>query len=85
MHIVLSEVTWLHLSGWPEDYGADVPKLYPRQRVVLNLLLDGMGRKQIASQMGITENTVSGYAKDVYRHFGVNSHVDLMRKFLHSE
>ena len=84
-HIILSEVPWLHQSGWPEDRGATVPQLYPRQRIVLNLLLDGLPRKQIASQMGISDNTVSGYAKDVYRHFGVNSHVELMRKFLHAE
>ena len=51
---------------------------------LLNLLLDGRDRKQIADQMGISENTVSGYAKDVYRHFDVNSHVELMRKFLHA-
>lgn len=82
-HIILDEVPWLHMSGWPDDRGAEVPKLYPRQRMVMNLLLDGKDRKQIASLMEITENTVSGYIKDVYRHFGVNSHVELMHKFLH--
>ncbi|MDQ8192538.1 helix-turn-helix transcriptional regulator [Roseibacillus persicicus] len=84
-HIILSEVPWLHLSGWPEDRGAQVPKLYPRERIVLNLLLDGMSRKEIAHQMSISENTVSGYAKGVYRHFGVSSHVELMRRFLHAD
>lgn len=81
-HIILQEVPWLHLSGWPEDRGATVPQLYPRQRMVLNLMLDGMGRKQIADSMGITVNTVGGYAKDVYRHFNVCSQAELMRKFL---
>ncbi len=84
-HIILSEVPWLHMSGWPDDRGATVPKLYPRQRIVLNLLLDGLDRKRIALHMGISENTVSGYTKDIYRHFGVNSQVELMRKFLYSE
>lgn len=32
--------------------------------------------------MGIAENTVAGYAKAVYRHFGVNSQPQLMSKFL---
>lgn len=80
-HIILDEVPWLHMSGWPEDRGVSVPKLYPRQRIVLNLLLDGLGRKQIAANMKITENTVSGYTKDIYKHFKVNSHVELMHKF----
>ena len=85
VHIVLSEVPWLHEMGWPEDRGVKVPRLYPKQRLVLNLLLDGMSRKKIADKLSLSENTIAGYAKDVYRHFGVNSHVELMRRFLHSE
>lgn len=81
--VVLSEVDWLHLSDWPEDKGASVPNLFPRQRVVLNLLLEGLARKEIADQLNISLNTVSGYIKDIYRYFGVNSHVELMKKFLH--
>ena len=81
-HIVLSEVPWLHMAGWPEDRGATVPQLSPRQRMVLNLLLDGLGRKQIAHHLEITENTVSGYVKDLYKYFGVQSQPELMRKFL---
>ncbi len=83
-HLVLSEVYWLHLSDWPEDKGVTVPKLSPRQRVVLNLLLEGLGRKQMAAHMDIAENTVSGYVKDVYRHFDVHSHAELMKKFLYA-
>jgi DNA-binding CsgD family transcriptional regulator len=81
-HIILQEVPWLHLSGWPEDKGATVPSLSPQQRIVLNLLLDGLPRKEIAANMDIAENTVSGYVKEVYRHFGVNSQAGLMNKFL---
>ncbi len=81
-HIILSEVPWLHMAGWPEDRGAGVPKLFPQQRVVMNLLLDGMDRKSIAASMDISENTVAGYVKDIYRHFDVHSQAQLMRKFL---
>ncbi|MEM0966182.1 MAG: helix-turn-helix transcriptional regulator [Verrucomicrobiota bacterium] len=80
-HIVLTEVPWLHLSGWPEDRGATVPHLFPRQRMVLNLLLDGLSRKAIANRIGISESTVAGYTKEIYRHFSVNSQVGLVRKF----
>ncbi len=81
-HLILSEVPWLHLAGWPDDKGSSVPKLYPRQRVVMNLLLDVMSRKAIADHMNIKENTVAGYTKDIYRHFKVHSQVELLRKFL---
>ncbi len=80
-HIVLSEVPWLHDLGWPVDRGATVPRLSPRLRLVLNLLLDGLSRKQISAHLAISENTVSGYQKEIYRHFRVNSHAELMRKF----
>lgn len=84
VHVLLGEISWMHMLGWPEDRGAQVPKLYPRQRIVLNLLLEGLARKQIAEHMGIKENTVSGYVKDIYKHFSVGSHAELMSKFMHT-
>lgn len=80
-HIVLSEVPSLHEHGWPEAQGAAVPRLTPRARLVLGLLLDGRGRKEIAWRLEITENTVAGYQKEIYRVFRVNSHAMLMRRF----
>jgi DNA-binding CsgD family transcriptional regulator len=81
-HIVLSEVPWLHEQGWPEDRGVTVPRLAPRARIALNLLLQSQSRKQIADHMGLSIHTVSGYIKEIYRHFGVRSHAELMRHFL---
>ncbi|MDF1860219.1 MAG: helix-turn-helix transcriptional regulator [Verrucomicrobiales bacterium] len=81
-HIILTEVSWLHLMGWPEDRGATVPKLLPRERIVLNLLLDGADRKSIADQLGLSIHTVNGYCKSIYRHFSVNSQAALMARFL---
>lgn len=85
VHTVMDEVGWLHLTGWPDDRAATVPQLSPRQRMVLNLLLDGMSRKQVSIHLGITENTVSAYARQVYQHFGVHSHQELFRKFMPPE
>jgi DNA-binding CsgD family transcriptional regulator len=80
-HIILTEVSWLHEQGWPEDRGVTVPRLSPRERLILNMLLDGRARKEIADCLGLSENTVSGYQKSIYRHFKVNSHATLMRRF----
>ncbi|GAA5484524.1 hypothetical protein Hsar01_03768 [Haloferula sargassicola] len=80
-HIMLSEVRWLHEIGWPVDRGAEVPHLAPRQRMVLNLLLDGMDRKRIAAHLDLSLNTVHGYIRDLYRTLGVNSHAVLMKRF----
>ncbi|MGF1679155.1 MAG: helix-turn-helix transcriptional regulator [Candidatus Methylacidiphilales bacterium] len=80
-HIVLSEVTWLHGQGWPEDRGVTVPQLSPRQRNVLNWLIMGYDRKKIADLMGISPNTVAGYTKEIYRHFGVNTQAALQARF----
>lgn len=84
-HIVLSEVPWLHEQGWPEDRGATVPKLSPRRQLVLNLLLEGRSRKQIAAALGLSENTVATYQKGIYGHFQVNSHATLMHRFRHGD
>jgi DNA-binding CsgD family transcriptional regulator len=80
-HIVLSEIPWLHEQGWPEDRGVDVPRLTPRQRVTLNLLLEGQNRKSIAAHLNISLNTVQGYIRQIYTFFGVTSHFQLVRRF----
>ena len=80
-HILLTEVTWLHGLGWPEDMGMSVPNLPPRHRTVLNLLLDGHSRKEIAIRLGISIHTVSDYVKQIYAAFGVQSHAELIRRF----
>ena len=81
VHTFLSAVPWLHAMGWPEDRGATVPRLQPRQRIVLNLLMEGHSRKEIAAQLKISDNTVAGYARDVFAHFGVHSQVELIKYF----
>lgn len=80
-HILLTEVPWLHAMGWPEDLGATVPSLSPRCRLVLNLLLEGHGRKFIADELGISIHTVAGYVKEIYAAFRVQSHAELMKRF----
>jgi DNA-binding CsgD family transcriptional regulator len=84
-HIVLTEVPWLHEQGWPEDRGVTVPTLSPRQRLVLNLLIDGCDRKTIADRLRISPHTANDYVKAVYRHFGVNTQAALMRRFHHGD
>lgn len=81
VHIVLSELPWLHEQGWPEDRGNSVPRLAPRLRLVLNLLLDGRSLKDMAVTLSLSQNTIAGYKKLIYSHFGVNSHAALMRRF----
>lgn len=81
VHLVLSELPWLHETGWPKESATEIAKLYPRERVIFNLLLQGCGRKSISEHLGISINTVAGYVKSIYRHFGVQSHAGLMRRF----
>jgi len=81
-HVVLSSVHWLHVAqGAAGERTTQVPQLPVRERLVLELLLQGYSRKAIAATMGISINTVAGYAKNVYRFFGVSSHGGLSQLF----
>ena len=80
-HIVLSEVKWLHSAGLPGVPGRSVPNLSPRLRTVLVLMLDGHDRKRIAGLLGISPYTAAEYMRGVYRHFGVSSQLELIRRF----
>lgn len=83
--VVLSEAPWVHEAVGPRDRSKNGRKLFPRQKLVLDLLLQGHGRKSISQSLRISENTVSGYVKDIYKHYQVNSHAGLIRRFHFSE
>ena len=81
-HIILSEVGWIHEEVLPDKADEQMLLLSPRLNTVLNLLVQGQGRKQIAADLEISINTVNGYAKDLYRRFGVHSQAELINKFI---
>ena len=81
IHLIFSELDWLHREGWPDDVVSEIPKLSSKQRIVLSHLLEGMERKEIANRMNISIHSVGDYLKALYRFFGVNSHAQLLRKF----
>lgn len=80
-HIVLSEVAWIHEQVMPGHSNEGVLSLTPRLRQVLNCLLGGKTRDEIAFELGLSIHTVGGYIKEVYLRFGVRSHPELMRRF----
>ena len=80
-HIVLSEVPWLHDVTVSPDLFSIVTHLAPRQRITLNLLLEGQNRRQIASHLGLSLHTIDGYVKDVFRYFNVHSRPALLARF----
>ncbi len=81
-HILLSEVWWLHESTF-QDYPAEgVAGLSPRLRQVMNCLLLGSTRKEIAHDLDLSVHTLGGYIKEIYHRFGVRSQTQLIRRFL---
>ena len=52
---------------------APVAGVSPRQRELLRALAIGLGNKAIAHRLGIGEETVKGYLKDLYPRIGVSN------------
>lgn len=57
-------------------------KITPREEAILNLLLAAQSNKAIADQLGLTEQSVKNRLTKLYRKFGVNSRLQLMRLFV---
>lgn len=57
---------------------ATLPGLSPRQHQILPLLRQGMCDKEIASQLRISEQTVGGYLKDLYRKLGARNRCEAL-------
>ena len=81
VHIVLSEVPWLHYHAYPDKPSQQLTGLYPRHRTVLNCMCEGWSRKKIAEHLGLTTNTIHGYSKVIFKHFGVHSQAELLARF----
>ncbi|HRQ90189.1 MAG TPA: helix-turn-helix transcriptional regulator, partial [Bacteroidia bacterium] len=81
VHGLLSVLDRLYVADRmaPPGYG-----LAPRPREVFLMLLRGHARKEIADALGISLNTVHGYVRDIFRHFGVSSHAELVARFARS-
>jgi len=85
MHILLTEVPWLHQMGWPEDRCAKIPSLPTRCWLVHELLLQGYRRPEIASHLNLSIHTVNGYVKRIFAHLGVHSQSELIARFHHGD
>lgn len=84
-HILLTEVSWLHEAGLPHLTAASAPKLTPRCRMVLNHLIQGHTRPEIARVLGLSEQTVKGYINQVYHHFDVVDQEGLLKRFIQGD
>ena len=62
--------------------GGSMEKLTSRQRQVLQLLLGGSSRKEIAAAIDRSEHTVHDHVKQLYRHFDVTSRGELGALFM---
>ncbi len=80
MHIILTELPWLHQADLPHLPARGMVALTPRQRQVLNQLMQGHSRKAIATAFQLSENTIHGYVKGIFRQFGVRSQVELIAR-----
>lgn len=58
--------------------------LTPRQLELARLAVDGLKRREIASRLGLTENTVKTHLKDIYVRLGVSTRSGLVRQWTES-
>jgi DNA-binding CsgD family transcriptional regulator len=49
--------------------------------MVLDLVLEGRARKDMAQELGISIHTLDGYVKDIFRHFNAHSQAELIARF----
>jgi DNA-binding CsgD family transcriptional regulator len=56
--------------------------LTPRQRQTLELLLDGLSEKQVATQLNLSTSTVHDYIVKLHKHFDVQSRGELLSYFI---
>jgi DNA-binding NarL/FixJ family response regulator len=57
-------------------------KVTPREEAIVKAILAAQSNKEIAEQIGISEQSVKNRLTKLYRQFGVNSRLQLMRMLM---
>jgi len=70
--------------SWRQHHEAMIG-LSPRQQEVLNHLLQGLPRKQIAEVMGLSIHTINEYIRSLYARLNVHSQAEVMALFSAAE
>lgn len=60
--------------------GGDAPSLTPRERAVLGHLAHGLGNKQIATALGISERTVKFHVSSIFSKLGAGNRTDAVTR-----
>jgi DNA-binding NarL/FixJ family response regulator len=66
-----------HASGTKPDYG-----LSSREKEVLQHLVDGLSKRQIAEKLFVSQNTIDTHLRNIYAKLQVNSKVSAVTKTL---
>ena len=83
-HLDDAEVVLGPAGEWPaaaasdrsDDAGPLVEALTPREREVLDLLADGVGNREIAQTLGISEHTVKFHVSSIYTKLNVTNRAE---------
>ena len=54
-------------------------QLTPRQRDVVQILMNGATRAEVAEELGISENTVKSNIREIYKRLGVKNRAELVQ------
>lgn len=68
---------FIERSTEPQKVSSPVPKISPREREVLRLLLSGCSNREIAQKLGIIEQTVKSHVAQLLRKTGVRNRTAL--------
>jgi len=89
-HLDDAEVVLGPAGEWPaaaasdrsDDAGPLVEALTPREREVLDLLADGVGNREIAQTLGISEHTVKFHLGAIFGKLGASTRTEAVRRGL---
>jgi DNA-binding NarL/FixJ family response regulator len=66
-------------GGSRDGPAGEAPRLTPREREVLALLAQGLGNKQIAWELSVSEHTVKYHVSALYAKLGASSRTEALR------
>lgn len=74
-------------TGWPEQEDSDgrMPALEARERVVLQMIVEGLSNKEIGVRLNVSESAVKAVLQRLFQKVGVRTRAQLVRFAFESE
>jgi DNA-binding CsgD family transcriptional regulator len=77
---ILTRIKSIYIDMYPERFGKKIQSISPKEKEVLDLLIQGLTTRQVGLHLGISFHTVESHRRNLLKKFSAKNTVELLSK-----